>query len=119
MSNKFIGGKTLISLDSKSYKRFSETLNEEKGKRIAQEFLRDIVFSFKSIEEEMQYMLAANKKGTPLDRELFAKMVTVKEKYLQAMHALRENEDKARHALIALADAAQDLMTYIHTQRKQ
>lgn len=118
MSSKFIGGKTVISVDSKSYKRFTETLNEEKNKRIALDFLRDIVVFIKAVEDEMQRMLAADKKGIPLDKELFAKMVTVKEKHDQAMYALREDdEDRARHAMMVCADAVQDLMT--HRQRKQ
>jgi len=119
MINKFVGAKTMVSVDSNSYKRFSETLNEEKDKRIAQEFLHDIVISYKTLEDEMQRMMAADKKGESLDKQLFAIMVTVKEKYMQALHALRENEDRARHALIAMADAVQDLMTYMHRQRKQ
>ncbi len=119
MSSKFIGGKAVISVDSNAYKRFTETLDDQRNKRIAQESLRDIVVFYKSLEDEMQCMLAADKKDTPLNSELFAKMVTVKEKYMQLMHALRENEDKARHALIVFADAVQDLMTHMHKQRKQ
>jgi len=119
MINKFVGAKTMVSVDSNSYKRFSETLDEEKNKRIAQESLRNIVVFYKALEDEMQRMMAADKKGTPLDKELFARMVTVKEKYLQVMHALQEDEDRVRHALIVFADAVQDLMTYMHKQRKQ
>ncbi len=119
MSNRFVGAKTMVSVDSGSYKRFSETLDEEKNRRIAQESLCNIIVFYRSLEETMQSMLAADKKGTLLDKDLFVRMVTVKEKYMQAMHAIREDEDKARHALIVFADAVQDLMIHMHRQRKQ
>jgi hypothetical protein len=109
----------MISIDPSYYQRFSETLNEEKNKRLAHEFLRDIVSFKKSLQEEMQAMMVADKKGKPLDKELFSIMVMVQEKYLHVMHALREDETRARHALTVFADAVQDLMTHMHRQRKQ
>jgi hypothetical protein len=119
MSSKFIGGKAVISLDSRYYKRFSETLNEEKDKRIAQESLRDIVVFYKALEKTMQDMMAADKKGVPLDGELFAKMVTVKEKYIQMENAFEaKDDDRFRDTLFVLADTTKDLLTHLHRKRK-
>ena len=119
MSGMFIGAKTVVSVDSDSYRRFAETLDQERNKRVAQESLRNIVIFHKALEEEMQRVMTADKKGTPLDKELFAAMVTVKEKYFQIMHALREDEERVRHALISFGDAVQDLMAHMYKQRRQ
>jgi len=119
MGSIFLGGKAVISVDPKSYKRFSETLNEEKDKRMARESLRDIAVFHKSLEETMQNMIAADKKGEPLDKNLFAIMVAVKEKYLQMESAFKaKDDDRFRNALFVLADATQDLMTHLHRKRK-
>lgn len=97
---------------------FADTALQEKYERIARKALYDLVTFHASLEEEMQKMLAGVDQGLPLDSALFERMTIVKTKYMDVMHGLKAyDDDRERHALIALADSVQDLMVHMHKKQ--
>jgi hypothetical protein len=97
---------------------FAEATSREKNDRIARESLRDLMLFNNSLEIEMKNMTLASRNGMAPDQELFNKMSAVQEKYHYAMSGLKVlDDDNERCAFISLADAIQDLMTYIHQRR--
>jgi hypothetical protein len=95
----------------------AENIRNEKNARIAHDALRDLMLFNNSLESELKNMTLAMANGTA-DQELYIKMTAAKEKYNYAMSGLRALDDHMeRAAFIALADAIQDLMAYIHKRR--
>jgi hypothetical protein len=98
---------------------FAETIGREKDERIARESLRDLILFNNALEMEMKNMLAAAQKGAALDDDMMGKMTSVKDKYNYAMSGLTAFDDETeRCAFLALADAIQDLMAYLHLKRR-
>lgn len=88
--------------------------------RIARASLHNLIAFYELLDEEMAAMMRDHTEhGTALDKELFDRMVAVKEKYLHVMCGLTDDDyRRERHVLIGFADAVQDLMAYVHIQRR-
>jgi hypothetical protein len=97
----------------------AETVALKRNEGRASKALHDMIAFNDALEENMQTMLAENAQGHPMDKELFAKMLAVKEKYLTAMHGLLHYDDQEEHlALVIYADAVQDIITHLNKQRR-
>lgn len=91
----------------------------EKHQIIALEALRNFQSLNDAVEQEIERIKAAACEGEPVDHDLLRKMAAVQEHYSRIMNSAREyNEVQERHALIAFADAIQDMIIHLHGQRK-
>ncbi|MCE2926551.1 MAG: hypothetical protein LW823_02745 [Rickettsiales bacterium] len=98
---------------------FTETISQEKNRRIASESLRDLMLFNNALETEIRKITSEMDKGRSIDQKMLDLMCGVKEKYNYAMSGMKAlDEDMERYALCALADAIQDLMYYVHNHRK-
>lgn len=103
----------------KKNSNFSNVAGAERHARVARDSLRDLIMFNRTLEEETHRLLAEKKKGATIDQELLSKMTAAKDTYLGAMQALKESGDeRSANAMIILADAIQDLMAYIHIERR-
>jgi hypothetical protein len=103
----------------KNSKNFSDSVVDARNHSRAYRALHDMIAFHETLEEEMQAMLSAAAHGTPMDKELFSKMVTAKESYLVAMQGLKNYDDQQEHlALIIYADAVQDVIRHINQQKR-
>lgn len=97
---------------------YSAAFDEQKHDRIARVCLQDMLVFHDALNQEIDKLHHA---GGDISQyqALLEKMVAVREKYSHAMCNLRESKNNREcQALIAYADAIQDLMVYLHQQRK-
>ena len=97
---------------------FTGIVGREKYERIAHDGLRDFMLFNNALESEMHALRLAEKNGHEIDRKLMGIMRAVQEKYHYAMSGFNAfDDDMQRYAMIALADAIQDLMIYLGSRR--
>jgi hypothetical protein len=115
-----MGNRNAVQFGKKSAAGFQNIAGPARHERIARSSLHDMIAFHDTLEQEMSRMMADHvEQGLPLENQLYERMVAVKETYIHVMRGLTE-EDLAgqRLALIKFADTVQDLMSYIHNQRR-
>lgn len=113
----YIDNMPIIGKDRK--KSFTETVDTGRNNSRARKALYNMIAFNEALEESMQAMLAEKSRGMPMDTELFAKMVSVKEKYLAALNGLERYDDKEEHlALVIYADAVQDVIKHLNENKR-
>ena len=115
-----MGSHSAAQFGKKTVDNYQDMVGQARHERIARSALHDLVAFYETMEDEMSHMMSAHvEKGVPLESPLYERMVCVKEKYIHVMRGLTEDDFAAqRLALIKFADAVQDLMSYIHNQRR-
>jgi hypothetical protein len=102
----------------KNLQGFADLVGKEKYDRIARDSLRDLMLFNNALESEMHTLRLAEQKGGKIDQQLMQKMHFAQDKYNYAMSGFKAfDDDMQRYALIALADAIQDLMIYFNSKR--
>lgn len=97
---------------------FSDVVRTEKNERIARGALQNLVRFGDTLESEIFEFQMDRENGKPIDDELLEKMLIVRVKYHVVMNGLMElDETSERHALLAFADAAHDMMKFMHRYR--
>ena len=103
----------------KNAKNHTELLQTSRNESRARKALHDMIEFQDSIDASTQAMLTAASQGLPVDKELLAKLVTVKEKYLIAMQGMENYDDQQEHlALVIYADAVQDVIRHMNRLKK-
>ncbi len=103
----------------KNKNNYAESVATGRNQSRAHKALYDMVVFNEAIEHDIQGMLASSAHGQGIDKDLLAKMITVKEKYLIAMQGIQEYDDQKQHlALIIYADAVQDVINHINKRKK-
>ncbi len=92
---------------------------DQRSNIIARIALNDLLVFHDALEAQIHQMLLDTQTRMPLDNELFEKMLAAQDSYVKVMRGFNENESIAqRNALIAFADAVQDIMVCYNRRRR-